>query len=71
VPCVDIHLELIPKLEFNRSPKNIHHDALPMSDLMHPHVTQLTALVLSHQARTTGQGSSVKFVSSMIVNVEQ
>jgi len=68
---INIHFELIPNVELIRSQQNNLHNALPTSNLMHHHVTQLTALVLSHQARTTGQGLSKKFVSSIIVNAVQ
>jgi hypothetical protein len=68
---VEIHLELIPNLEFIKRAQKKRPSARPASDFMQACVTQRTELVLSHHANKTGQGSSVTFNVSMTVKAAQ
>eukprot|EP00956_Cyclotella_meneghiniana_P007150 scaffold9685_cov51-Cyclotella_meneghiniana.AAC.4 len=56
---VDSQREFIPSLEFIKSPQKKRPSARPPADVVHAWFIQFTALVLSHQANNTGQGSSI------------
>lgn len=68
---VESHFALIPSLESIKSAQKNLPSSLPISEFMHACDIHLTPLLLSHLARKTGHGSSVKSSVSMTVSAAQ